>query len=322
MASFGAPSARVSLRETVSEIALVNWYKLLWHVVVEGHAMPAHVESVADQLEYLLHHHPRNDTRITVGMMKVWALCRAALGPSEPVCAYDELLQKGGGDPSFKKNVALLVAGPVADNLVPPMYRILPPFGSAVNTCMLSDVGILHLYALWHLSLLDNLCEMSDTSPVAKKKCLADTGAVFSSQELKRLEAIYCCTHLPAVDIYAARSDENIYTRIKLSSLSSLEQFALSGHLFDFNPAEYQHDVVGYILNLSKKYGLEFCYGDEILWTDGRLLWLMNDLSRQAVSYVCDGTVLFSATLDEMGLEKFTLFLSEVDRSQRTERGE
>ena len=53
MASFGAPSARVSLRETVSEIALVNWYKLLWHVVVEGTLTFASVPKLMTELSKL-----------------------------------------------------------------------------------------------------------------------------------------------------------------------------------------------------------------------------------------------------------------------------
>ena len=331
MASFGAVGDRLSLRETVSENALVNWYKILWHGVVEGHAasLPRNVVETGDHLEDLLHYHPRSDTKITVGMMKVWALCRVSELGTHPVCAYDDVVRKDARDVNFKKEVALLAASPVMDIYVPPMYRVLPPFGSAVNTCMLSDAGILQLFSIWHLSLLDeksgsfaHTLYPSPSEKAAQKHDVpaGDVAGAFSAQELKRLEAIYCCTHLPATDIYACKSDENIYTRIKLSSLASVEQHALAGHLFDFNPADYKQEVVGYLLSLGKTHGLAFCYGDEILWTSGRVLWLMDDLSRQMVACVCDGAVTFCARNDKEGMEQLTLFLAgSVDGSQRIE---
>ena len=334
MASFGSTDNQFSnLRDVIFEDALSNWYRLLTDSSLKNSPVPlpvAVLENIEDTLANALHRSARTDKNIVLGCLKVWALarihnCKIGIHRSiETPTPFDALLCFEWGQhmdiEDFKSATALLICEPVQLEYIPPVFRVPASFMSQEDRCILHDRGVLLLFANWHLWHIDNLLQsaapfnhktfMPLDDRTVKLPVELVQNIMFSSLDYKRLESTNSCLYLTSADIYAASSNENIYTRLNNSSLSNEAQFEISTILFDFDPAHYISTPCGFALLLSKKYKIQFCFGDEILFSDkGWMIWLMNDLTRQSVCILENGTIRSVEIPDAAGFTSTDLFL-------------
>ena len=320
MTSFGQDNTATSLRICVSETALINWYKILWNMVsFEDCSVVGVTQETIVMLEknlvLLIHQHPRDDTIIVGGMMRVWGLCHYVQEKcsAKEILPFDDIVNNFDEIemPLFLDTVAFYIAGNVPKTCLPLEYQKPGKLQCDIELCEITEQGILLLFALWHIKIMKqktgNFCLPETT-------CL-DIGridGIFTAQELKRLDAIHGVSLLHPQDIYSNSSHMNAYARIKVSRFSHEIKYSLSNTLFDFKPETYIDTLIGKTLLLSKKYKLVFCYGDEILWTSGNLLWLWFDAEVKTISHVVNGQTLFTTVASMQGLHFFCNYLASL----------
>ena len=332
MASFGSTdNAFSSLRDIISEDALTNWYRLFSAAALNSHpvTLPAGIlEHAETTLASALHGSARNDKNIVLGCLKVWALARihnCKIGihsNAEPPIPFDTLLcfEHGQSIEDFKTGIARLICEPVALDIIPPVFRIPASFMSQEDMCTLHERGTLLLFATWHLWHLDDLLKehpeiacttfqpLDNRAQKLPVELVQDI--IFSSLDYKRLESTNSCLYLPSTDIFAAASNENIYTRLNNSSLAHDAQYEISTILFDFDPVEYISTPCGFALLLAKKHKIQFCFGDEILFHNkGCILWLMHDTTRQSLCVLQNETIVCAQMPTPDGFTVIDLFL-------------
>lgn len=315
--SFGALNSCPSSRDVVHEQAVVHWYKLLWHTLHEQGPPPPspHCAILEPMLEKFLHNHLRSDMHIVACIFRVWALARCfneKIVPGNTDVSVSVLVNfeytESDQDPTLsalKNNIALLVAGPVHATLIPPHYRQTSSFQcDAPNKFDITHAGLLALYSAWHLAKLDAL--WMDAPTPHEEDCSQDSTnsqddpepLFFNDNELRRLNAINGCTYIPAHSLYCCASEENVYVRIKNSTLDTDAQALAAAELFDYNPAHYANSLIGAYLNLSRTSGLPLLFADEVLFYQGAAIWLQFDATRRMVALVHNQVVSMYCSAD------------------------
>lgn len=315
----GKPSQRM----VVSEDGLLNWYKVLFNCVnekieIKPDYFPYFCELEKDLFK-ILHFHPRDDNFLVTGLMKVWGFCHS-LNNQETFdqISFEQLLENVFWDEKdFLNSIAILVSRPVNIELIPVNYRTSAPLQyNSSNVCELSMDGIMKLFATWHCSILKqiilnfDLCFKEIGSINIAEKYVPES-VTLTSQQIKRLDMIHGCLYIPSVDIYSVASEINTYLRLKKSSLNSEDQYEVSAKLFDYDPSHYLENILGTVLNLAKKYSIQFCYSDELLYSTGKCLWLWSDADRNLIALVNNKTIHFLYTANREGIINIASELEE-----------
>jgi len=295
------------MRAKVNTVALVNWYKLLWHLVFRS--LPPSPTLRVDLLEKLLfrllHHHSRDDEKIVVACMHVWALARRYNRALYQTASFAEVLLSGDED-----GMAMLVSGPLALELCPPHVRQPAALGQT-DLFELNAEGVLQLFGVWHRAELDRLVVEFETRHLLKEKTDRVTFDVKNLPQLtdfSRLDHMMGCGVVPAHRLFMAPSTQNIYALIRHSGLSYEDQVVAAGTLFDHNPQDYVGSALGMCIVLAKMYGLPVVFVDEVLWSVGLVFWIQHDADRKHAAIVKNQTVLaLSSLLDSDAL----LFLAQ-----------
>lgn len=312
-----------SQRMVIKEDALTNWYKVLVNCVNKGIELKLEYFPFFCDFEKkifeILHFHPRDDIFFVTGLIKVWGLCRSITNSEFfNQLSFEELLKNEYGDEKdFLNSIAILVSRPVNIELIPVIYRTSAPLQYKSNEqCELSVHGIMQLYAIWHYSILNEIILNFDpffkeTEKINMEEKYTPETLTFTSQQIKRLDMIHGCLYIPSIDIYSVASEINAYLRLKQSSLTSEEQYEISSKLFDYDPSQYLKNILGAVLNLSRKYGINFYYGDEILYSEGNCLWLWSDADRNILALVDNKKIKVLLTANREGILKITAELEE-----------
>jgi hypothetical protein len=321
MTSFGLETTTLSVRKSVSETSLINWYKLLWNKTFPGPEIePVCIdECILSTLEKdlckLLHEHPRDDQKIINGLMRVWGLCHhmQKCEKNDDIC-FDILFKETYSLEEYLDSAAFFIVGHVPRELVPVEFQRPGILQEADNFCELTDNGIMLLYAHWHIKLMKNKLAVI-SSPVDDDITPLSFDVTFSMQDITRLDAINGCANLQAQDIYMDPSNMNIYSRIKESSLNEEDKYDLAMTLFEFNPETYNSSLIGKILLFCKKSGFDFCYGDEIFWLKGKLIWVWYDAEQKYISVSIQGNTLFTTDATMAGLNYLIIFLEDTSHN-------
>lgn len=306
--SFGALNKRGAARDVVSELAIINWYKFLWHVVHRQMKAPLleHRKELEVSCEMFLHTYPRSDTKLTVCLFKVWAHIRCInyklnavtnTHAFQQAVSFDISEQNDSLD-SFLNLAAKLLVYPVCVDYIPEDYRRPSCMNFEEDLFELSDSGVLCLFSAWHLALLDRLWINATEISFSEDQPNVEI-TEFGTEDILRLNAIDGCKYIPAQCLYSRSSDENAYARIKNCSLDFDKQALAAGELFDSNPANYKTSLIGFYYYLAKIYGLEFYFADEVLFSKESGIWLQLDASRRLVALVCDQTVVAYSAVDD-----------------------
>jgi len=308
MTSFGEETSTTSLRHSVSESALINWYKLLWNRMAsqENNIIgvdDAILHGLDNELATLMHYHPRDDVAIVGAFMRVWGLCRAVQKKGfTGTLTFEETIHGNHDMDVLEDTIAFYMVGNIPKVFVPLEYQIPGPLQGDVEMCEINEQGILLLFARWHVKIMDQKLAIV-TPPLITETEIGQLDGTLTAQNMKRLDAINGIVSLWPQDIYSNVSNMNIYARIKVSSLNADNQYNLSTSLFEFKPETYVDTLIGKTLLLSKLCNLSFCYGDEILWTSGKSIWLWYDAEVKLVSFVADHTTKFTTNASMQGLQ-------------------
>lgn len=307
----------MSQRTLISTEALTNWYTLLWNIEkVDTKCLD--IASLEESLLTYLHKFPRDDNNLVVGLMKTWALSRKYnrnLKISDFYFDFAQLVmfKFGGNLNSFLDCVALIIACPVPDIMLPPEYRSPAEFQNVSgNIAELNHAGIMILFSVWHIFYLDQLYTASIEVDTDNDVCL-DISRTFTLQDLKILDNVNGCLFLPSVDIYRQPTECNIYIRIKESSLTADEKYSSSTALFDFNPENYKTSLVGMTLQVCKQLNCNFIFGDHVLWSKGIGIWIQQDIDRKTLAIVENQHVIVAANADERGLMKLYNYMEKTN---------
>ena len=320
MTSFGLETTTLSVRKSLSETSLINWYKLLWNKIFpRAEFEPVDIDeciiaTLEKDLCKLLHEHPRDDKQIINGLMRVWGLCHYIKTRKKTNTSLDILLRESYSLEEFLDGAAFFIVGNVPREQVPVEFQRPGPLQEADNFCELTDHGIMLLYAHWHIKLMKNKLAVISSPDVDENGPLC-FDVKFSMQDISRLDAINGCANLQAQDIYMDPSNMNIYCRIKDSSLNEEDKYNLAMTLFEFNPETYNESLIGNILLFCKKVGFDFCYGDEIFWLKGKLIWVWYDAEQKYISVSNHGSTLITTYATMAGLHYLIKFLEDTSHN-------
>lgn len=273
-------------RTNICTKALGTWYRLLWNHVYMGTFLPP-LGMLESDLFQQLHHQPRDDIALVVGLMKVWSLAvHVRLKPQ--TIPFDDILLLTDL-PALQAAVASLCIGPVPSIFLPPLYRQTSGEGHPFE---LNESGIMQLFASLHLVYLLTLI----TSPPITGTDIALPP--LHARNYSRLDYIFGCRFIPAVKLYTRPTKENIYILLK-HSLPYEEQAAAAGALFDHEPSTHDGTLLAQVFQLADQLTLPLVFADEVLWSTGLCLWLMYDQTYQLVAVVRDRVVLSWAPLTD-----------------------
>lgn len=320
-----------TIRESVNPAALVDWYRLLWHVDKNGEGRLTETLDLAKlerELYLLLHYHRRDDLAIMVCVMRVWSLarmcnCRAA--SDEPFSFHDierYVLPKTAVDTSLRRlenAIALLCGKPVEDRLIPPLYRQTPPLG--MPGFELTDEGVLILFSHWHGHLLHVFLMVECSRPSVEDSFACATFAAndapynFGDDDFRLLDRILGMENVSMLAIFSFYSNPNPFTLIKHSGVDSTNQTKMAGTLFDHEPMLYKESEIGRLLVLARGYKLPFLVNDEIMFychgDPKHAIGLVYSLERKCCVLVLNGRV---AALFELGVESAVHLLESAIR--------
>ena len=284
------------MREVVNTTAVVNWYKLLWQCVTAAIQPVAGLEKLERELAFILHHYARDDTAIVIGLMKVWALARILVfggNYSISKTAFSAIDEK---TPDLENAIAFLCGPPVDRVFIDANYRLPPPLG--MLGVELNDEGILHLYSIWHLAILEKVIAGGIDVVSA---CTPDfnSNTTLLDDDYRRLDRMLGLEYVPFVKTFSSASNINPFTMIKRAGLDPDLQSVAAGLLFDHDPVLYPMSLHGKYLLLAKTYSIPLLILDEALFSKpSPAIWLVYT-STHRFAAILDGEHLLMFPFDQ-----------------------
>lgn len=333
------------MRSAFNSDAMVNWYRLLWHMIQNGdfvnkngigieNGTAPDIRKFERELFKILHCHERDDVTVVVCVMKVWALARLIVdGPGSlgSFLSFNDIEgsagdgQREGQIENIEHGIAFLCGPPVAEYLIPPLYRQNPPLG--MPGVELTDTGILILFAIWHERLIEQVCvnvpvlatvfnaenaesAVSTAESTVSTAEIAENTTPLGDDDYRLLDRILGMENVPLQSIFSLYSKPNPFTLIKHSGLDFSTQTKMAGTLFDHEPSLYKDSLLGRLLLLAHSRKLVFLLNDEILGFLGGFLggderggavegggamnaiWLFYSLEKKFAAPVVNGRIM------------------------------
>lgn len=308
------------MREIVNTTAVVNWYQLLWQCVTAAVPPVPGLDKLERELAFILHHYARDDTAIVLGLMKVWALARILVyggNYSITKVPFSDIDEK---TPDLENAIAFLCGPPLDFSFIDANYRLPPPLG--MHGVELNDEGIMHLYGVWHLAVLENVIAggVNVVPNPASSTFSVNFIATLLDDDYRRLDRMLGLEYVPLVKCFSSASAMNPFTLIKRAGLDPDLQSIAAGLLFDHDPTLYPTSLHGQYLLLAKSYDIPLLVLDEVLFSSHRNVNILS------IWLVYTSTHRFAAILDGehvlmFSFEQFNALAAMMEQLSRDRGG-